>query len=467
MASRAPTIALCVGLAAFVGACATATYRQVPPAAPQDADNSGGGAIGLPSANSDYGTEDVASWGPPGAAAFPPDAAGQNSSDPAARGRYLAVAGDCKSCHTNPGGQEYAGARPIRTPFGIIYSANITPDPKTGIGQWTEADFYRALHKGIAHGGKNLYPVFPYTYFTRMSRADVDSIWAYLQTLPPTYQVKPRNRLPFPLNIRFVLKLWNALFFKSGEFRPNPAMTAEWNRGSYLVWGPGHCGACHTRKNFLGADRNSHALQGGTLDNWVALDLTGDPRRGLAEWSQGDVVEYLRSGRNARAAASGSMQEVIYESTSRMSDADLAAIATYLKTLPPRGADKGVRPPSQSAMRAGQAIYVDSCAACHGQNGEGQPRLFPQLAGDTAVQAKDPTTILRIILEGSRSVPTPAQPSAPAMPMFAGKLSDEEVASVATYVRNSWGNVAPEVSARSAAKMRHNVMTRSNLPTGH
>jgi mono/diheme cytochrome c family protein len=455
--SRVSTIALCVALASFVAACATATYRQVPPAVPQGAANPGGGAIGLPRANSDYGTEDVAAWGPADGASMPLVAAGGQSADPVERGRYLAIAGDCRSCHTNPGGQPFAGARPIRTPFGIIYSANITPDAKTGIGRWTEADFYRAVHNGIAHGGKNLYPVFPYTYFTRMSRSDVDSIWAYLQTLPPTYQVKPPNRLPFPLNIRFLLNLWNALYFHPGEFRANPAMSAEWNRGAYIVWGPGHCGACHTRKNFLGADRNGHALQGGNLDNWVALDLTGDPRRGLASWSEGDIVEYLRSGRNARAAASGSMQEVVYESTSRMSDPDLAAIAAYLKNLPPRRHVKGWNAPSASAMLSGQAIYLDTCAACHGQNGEGQPRMFPPLAGDSAVQAHDPTTTFRIILEGSRSVPTPAKPSAPAMPAFAWKLNDEEIASVATFVRNSWGNSAPQVSSRSVAKLRRKL----------
>jgi mono/diheme cytochrome c family protein len=454
MQSRAPAIAFCIALASFVAACTTESYRREAPAVPQGAANPGGGAIGLPRANADYPSDDVAAWGPPADAAAPPDAAGQFSAEPVARGRYLVDTGDCKACHTNPGGTPFAGARPIRTPFGIIYSANITPDPKTGIGRWTEADFYRAMHKGVAHGGKNLYPVFPYTYFTRMSRADVDAIWAYLLTLPPAYQVKPANKLPFPLNIRFILKLWNALYFRPGEFRPNPAMSAEWNRGAYLVWGPGHCGGCHTPKNFLGADRNGHALQGGIIDNWVALDLTGDERRGLGSWSAGDIVEFLRSGRNARAAASGSMQEVIYDSTSRMSDSDLAAIAAYLKQLPPRRRVRGVRPPSDEAMRAGAAIYTDTCAACHGANGEGQPRHYPALAGDVPVQASDPTTIIRIILEGSRAVPTPAKPTAPGMPALAWKLSDEEIASVATYVRNSWGNSATPVSRGKVAKLR-------------
>jgi len=231
-------------------------------------------------------------------------------------------------------------------------------------------------------------------------------------------------------------------------------MSAEWNRGAYLVWGPGHCGGCHTPKNLLLADRNGHALQGARLNDWVALDLTSDPRRGLASWNKGDIVEYLRSGRNARGTASGAMQEVIYYSTSRMSDSDLAAIATYLKELPPRRHVKGVKPPSEEAMRAGQAIYVDTCSACHGTNGEGQPKHYPTLAGDVAVQASDPTTTLRIILAGSRAVPTPASPSAPGMPAFAWKLDDEEIASVATYVRNAWGNRATQVSRQKVANLR-------------
>jgi len=454
MANRLPDVALCIALTSFVAACATATYRDVPPPIPQGAANAGGGAIGLPPANADDLTSDAAAWGAPQAAAVPPNAAGQFSDDPIARGRYLVDAGDCQSCHTAPGGQPFAGARAIRTPFGIIYSANITPDSKTGIGNWSEADFYRAMHKGIAHGGKNLYPAFPYTYFTRLSRPDVDAIWAYLRTLPPTYQVKPANKLPFSLNIRPLMAIWNALFFRPGEFRPNPAMSAEWNRGAYLVWGPGHCGGCHTPKNLLLADRNGHALQGARLNDWVALDLTSDPRRGLASWNKGDIVEYLRSGRNARGTASGAMQEVIYYSTSRMSDSDLAAIATYLKELPPRRHVKGVKPPGEEAMRAGQAIYVDTCSACHGTNGEGQPKHYPTLAGDVAVQASDPTTTLRIILAGSRAVPTPASPSAPGMPAFAWKLDDEEIASVATYVRNAWGNRATQVSRQKVANLR-------------
>ncbi|MDB5693131.1 MAG: alcohol dehydrogenase [Alphaproteobacteria bacterium] len=442
-----PTLVLGLCLSTFAVAAATA-----PPPAPPPVDP-GGGAIPIPPANADNPTADVTSWAEP-SQAEPANAADRLSADPVLRGRYLAVAGDCKACHTDVGGAPFAGARPIRTPFGIVYSANITPDARTGIGGWTADEFYRAMHKGVGHGGKRLYSVFPYPYFTHMPRADIDALRAYLGTVPAVSQVKPANRLPFPLNIRFLLRIWNALFFHPGELRPDPAKSEAWNRGAYLVWGPAHCGGCHTPKNFLGADRNKHALQGGRLDNWVAVNLTGDPRQGLAGWDKADIAEYLRSGRNSYAAASGSMQEVIYESTSRMSDADLMAIATYLKDLPPGAPKPGGWAPTEAAMRGGAAIFADACAACHVADGSGVPRFFPPLRGDASLQSKDPTTIVRIILEGSRSLPTPARPTPLAMPAFAWKLDDNEIASVATFVRNAWGNSAPAVPASKVAKLR-------------
>jgi mono/diheme cytochrome c family protein len=268
------------------------------------------------------------------------------------------------------------------------------------------------------------------------------------------------------LNIRFLLRLWNALFFHAGTFRPDPARSDEWNRGAYLVWGPGHCGACHTPKNFLGADRNKHALEGGRLDDWVAVNLTGDPRQGLGGWSKADLVEYLRGGRNGHAAASGSMGEVIYFTTSRMSDADLSAIAAYLKDLPAGAPRTTLKPAPGDSMRAGEAIFVDNCAACHRASGHGVPRFFPSLEGDASLQSKDPTTIVRIILEGSRSIPTPAKPTPLAMPAFAWKLDDGEIASVATYVRNAWGNAAPAVAAGKVAKLRRKHGMTTPPPAG-
>ena len=414
---------------------------------------SGGGGVAIPPATDQLPTANLPTWGPPGA---PPDAVDAVSADPVAHGRYLAVTGDCAACHTRVGGAPYAGGRGINTPFGAIFSSNITPDPATGIGAWSADDFYRAIHKGVGHGGKRLYPAFPYPYFTHITRADSDDLFAYLRTVPAVADTPPPNKLPFPLNIRFLMRIWNALFFKPGAFAAEPARSAEWNRGAYLVQGPGHCGACHTPKNFLAADKAGRALQGGKLDNWTAVNLTGDVRDGLGGWSKADIVEYLRTGRNARTSASGGMTEVVYRSTSRMSDADLAAMATYLKDAAPSGRT-APQAADAAAMRAGEAIYLDSCAACHRADGKGVPRLFPPLSGDAAVQSADATTITRMILTGSRSIPTPGAPTPLAMPPYGGKLTNAQVASVATYVRNSWGNAAPAVTASQVAALRRRV----------
>ncbi|HEX4739479.1 MAG TPA: cytochrome c [Allosphingosinicella sp.] len=454
---RRPSLAsFCLGFALIAFAAAAAA----PPAPPDNGADPGGGAVPVPPAGNDDVTADVATWGPP-SAAEPAGAADAHSADPAVRGRYLVDAGDCKSCHTAVGGQPFAGARPIPTPFGQVFSANLTPDAATGIGAWTADHFYRAMHKGRGPHGKHFYPVFPYTHFTQMPRADTDAIYAYLRTLPPVVLKTPPPKIPFPLNIRGLLGIWNALFFHPGEFRPAPAKSEEWNRGAYLVQGPGHCGGCHTPKNFLGADKRKRLYQGGKLDNWVAVNLTEDPRQGLARWSREDVAEYLRAGRNGWSTASGPMQEVIYYSTSRMSDADLLAIATYLKDLPPAAPAVHATPPGAAQMQAGAAIFADTCAGCHKANGEGNPGLFPPLAGNASVQSKDPTTLVRIVLQGSRSVPTPAKPTPLAMPAFAWKLGDGEIAAVTTFIRNSWGNEAPAVGPGKVAKLRRKYSSRS------
>ncbi|MEJ0066241.1 MAG: cytochrome c [Caulobacteraceae bacterium] len=214
----------------------------------------------------------------------------------------------------------------------MIYSANITSDRDTGIGAWTGDQFYRAMHEGVGAHGENLYPALPYVWFSRITRADDDAILAYLKTTPAVSYTPPANQLPFPLNIRFFVGGWNLLFFRPHEFQADPGQSAEWNRGAFLVTGPGHCGACHTPKNFLGADKSNQALRGGDLDNWVAPDLTENTRTGLGRWSVDDIVEFLKTGRNAHAGAGGSMAEVVSYSTSLMSDQDRHAIAVYLKS---------------------------------------------------------------------------------------------------------------------------------------
>jgi mono/diheme cytochrome c family protein len=369
------------------------------------------------------------------------------------RGRYLTIAGDCASCHTARGGRPFQGGLGLQTPFGIIYSANLTSDRENGIGTWNADQFFRALHDGIAPGGKHLYPALPYPHFTIVTRADSDAILAFLKTVPPAHYAPPANRLPFPVDIRASLIGWNAVNFSPHGFRGNPAMSPEWNRGAYLVEGLGHCGACHTPKNLLGAELNRKAYQGAVIENWVAPDLTGNPRTGLGRWSSADIVQFLRTGRNAHANASGLMGEVVAYSTSLLSDSDLKAIATYVKSLPSSPAASSPAPDA-SAMRRGSAVFFDACTACHLAGGKGQPGMFPPLRGSAVAQQNDPTGVIRLILGGTRTAPTQSRPSFQSMPSFAWKLSDQEVADVATYVRNYWGNRARSVDAHQVAKVR-------------
>ena len=369
------------------------------------------------------------------------------------QGRSLAIAGDCVSCHTRVGGLPFAGGLGLRTPFGLVYSANITSDRGKGIGAWTPDQFYSALHDGVAPGGKHLYPALPYPHFTMLRRADTDAILAFLKTVPAVSYTQPANRLPFPLNVRLALIGWNAINFRPHGFVADPARSAQWNRGAYLVEGPGHCGACHTPKTLLGAERNDAALQGAELDSFVAPNLTGDRRTGLGAWSVADIVEYLHTGRSARSNAAGQMGEVVAYSTSLMPQPDLVAIATYLKSLPAVAEPVGGAP-DPAAIRAGGAVFEDACTACHLEGAKGQTRMFPPLAGSAAVQQGDPAGVIRFILAGARTAPTLSRPSFQSMPSFAWKLSDQEVADVATYIRNSYGNRADPVRASEVSKLR-------------
>jgi len=376
------------------------------------------------------------------------------------RGQALTIAGDCMSCHLRDGGQPFAGGLGLNTPFGVIYSANITPDRDTGIGAWTSAQFYGAMHNGVGAHGENLYPAFPYPWFSRASRADDDAIFAYLKTIPAVNYAPPANRLPFPLNIRFMVKFWNLLFFRPHDFQADPGQTAEWNHGSDLVNGLAHCGGCHTPVNFLGAAEANRAMQGGELDSWVAPDLTTNVRAGLGGWSVDDITEYLRTGRNARAGAGGSMAEVVSYSTSLMSDQDLHAIAVYLKNLN-ASPDGGLPAADAGAMQRGAAIYSDACASCHLEDGVGQPRFFPPLGHDAMLQQADPVGLEHLILAGGRIGPTATRPSPLTMPSFAWKLTDSEIADVSTYIRNSWGNRAASVSASKVSDLRRRLGLRT------
>jgi mono/diheme cytochrome c family protein len=380
------------------------------------------------------------------------------------RGRYLTVAGDCASCHTVPGsGQPFAGGRSIETPFGVVVGANITPDPETGIGAWSDELFLSALREGKGHGGALLYPAMPYPYYTKVTERDALAIRAFLNTVQPVPNRVVSNQLPFPFDVREEMKVWNALYFKTGEFKPDAAKSAEWNRGAYLVEGLGHCGACHTPKTTLGGDDPKHAFEGYMLQGWFAPNITNDNVSGLGGWSVADIVSYLKSGHNAVSAATGIMAEEISLSSSKMSDADLTAIATYLKDLPGQAASS---PEAVSAsdptMVAGGAIYADECSACHGMDGKGVPFLFPSLAGSPNVRSTDPTSLIRVLMEGARSVATAGEPTSPGMPWFAWKLNDAELAAVLTYVRNSWGSSASAVTADQVKSARAAMLGSAN-----
>lgn len=369
-------------------------------------------------------------------------------------GQYLVRLGDCLSCHLRADGEPFAGGLALNTPFGTIYSSNISSDPGHGIGNWTPDQFYRAMHDGIGSRGQHLYPAFPYPWFRNLSRDDDDALLAYLKTTPPVAYDPPGNQLIFPMNIRASVSVWNLLSLRQEPAsQPPQGAPPEWSHGEALVRGPGHCSACHTPRNLWGADKKSHDFQGGLLDNFVAPDLTGNRRTGLGRWSIDDITEYLRTGRNARAAAGGPMGDVVTYSTSLITDEDRHAIAIYLKSLPP-SPDVDVAAPDTASMKRGAAIFSDACTACHLENAVGQPTIFPPLGNNAVAQQNDPTSVLHIILAGIRVGPSPTRPSPLTMPSFAWKLTDQQIADVSTYVRNSWGNRASAVSASRVAKLR-------------
>lgn len=370
------------------------------------------------------------------------------------RGRYLAAAADCAACHTDGSDGAYAGGRTIQTPFGVVAASNITPDKQTGIGNWTDAQFDAAVREGRRPDGSRLYPAMPYPYFRKMSREDVAAIRVYLQSVPPVHHAVDSNRLPFPFDIRASMALWDALYFSDQPFRSDPHQSAEWNRGAYLVQGPGHCAACHTPKSMLGGDRSNQALQGYSLQGWFAPDITDDQTLGLGSWSEADIAAYLRSGHNRVAAASGPMAEVVADGSSQLADSDLRAIAVYLKSTQEESRPARALAANTPEMRAGAAIYHDVCSACHQLNGAGVAYLIPDLAAAPSVASREPTSIIRVLLHGSRSVATQAEPTGASMPSFGRQLTDTEIAAVATYIRNSWGHAATEVTASDVHKAR-------------
>jgi mono/diheme cytochrome c family protein len=383
------------------------------------------------------------------------DAQAEIAAEQVARGKALTDAGDCASCHTKDAAKPFAGGKRIDTPFGGIYSPNLTPDRDSGLGGWSDDDFYRALRFGVAPDGSRYYPAFPYPNFTKLTRQDIGAIRTYLATLAPVKNSPPPPELRWPLNYRILMRGWNWLFFKPGILMPDQQKSAEWNRGRYLVEGPGHCGACHTPKNMFGADKRGQAFGGGLVQGMFAPRLDAAPRSGLKSWSVEDIAEYLQSGRNGRSHAGELMSEVVVNSTSKMSDTDVRAIAVYLKDLPAGAAEPSPSaPPPATAMTDGEKLYKGACIACHEADGSGAPRIYPPLPGNANLQSGDPSSTLRVILDGAQTVTTPRAPNKGSMPAYDAKLGDQEIADVATYIRNAWGNAAPVVTAEQVAKAR-------------
>jgi mono/diheme cytochrome c family protein len=376
------------------------------------------------------------------------------------RGRYLSILSDCGGCHTAKGDRPFAGGRPIETPFGNIVSPNITPNLDMGIGAWTDDQFDAAVRRGLGRDGTHLYPAMPYNAYTRMSRDDVLAIRAYLNSVEPVRKSREPNTLSFPFNVRTLMAVWNRLYFSAGEFMPDPTKSAEWNRGKFIVDGPAHCGGCHTPKTMLGGDRADQYLQGANLQGWSAPDITNNRRTGLGGWAVEDISLYLKTGHNRLTAATGPMAEAVELSTSMLSAADTMSIAAYLKTLPGKVDKNAPTAVEANMMVVGNAIYRDQCSACHGIAGEGVPHLFPSLSKSAMLRSDDPTTVIRMVLRGARSVGTDAEPTAPGMPSYGYLLNDRQVAAVLNYVRNSWGAAALPIEAKDVTRVRSETSWR-------
>ncbi|AWN54215.1 cytochrome c [Methylobacterium sp. 17Sr1-1] len=383
------------------------------------------------------------------------------SSDLVEKGRYLATAGDCVACHTAPGGKPYAGGLTINFPGGIgkLATPNITPDKQTGIGSWSDDDFRRAMHQGITKNGSYLYPAFPFPWYTRLSDEDVAAIKAYLFSLEPVNAPRKPTDIAFPFSIREGLLAWRLAFFTEGRFKPDPKASDEVNRGAYLVEGPGHCGACHNGSKLVGASQWSGYLEGGTIDGWYAPNLSGDDNQGLGKWSEDQLTTYLKTGAAPGRAGvvAGPMRQVIEESLSKMTDADVRAIAIYLKTLAPKPTyTPDVKSDFKSASAApGADTYLNRCVACHRPDGQGQPGAIPPLAGNGAVLAKGPETVIRVILGG-----LDAKGEYAAMPAVGVGMTDAEIANVTNYVRQTFGNQAPPTAEPGqVAKLRAETQT--------
>jgi len=385
-------------------------------------------------------------------------------------GKYVAVLGDCAACHTAAGGQPFAGGVPFSTPVGTVYSSNITPDRDSGIGNYSFADFVRVMRLGVTPDGTRLYPAMPYTAYAKVPDEDLQDLFAYLQSgLAPVEQARRPSTIPWPLSMRWPLALWNLAFHHNSRFVADGSKDEQWNRGAYLVQGLTHCGTCHTPRGIAFEEvdvtgKSDLYLSGTDFDGTSPINLRGNIGDGLGRWSASDIAELLKSGRNPHSAVTGPMADVVRDSTQYMTEQDVAAIATYLKSLSPAPED---RRPAFAANDAtirtivagnerstGGRIYMDSCAACHRLSGSGESFAFPTLAGNSSVLNSDPSSLIAVILNGARLPSTAAAPTGLAMPPFGWRYGDADIAKLATFVRANWGNSAPPVTAAQVANVR-------------
>lgn len=375
-----------------------------------------------------------------------------------ARGAYLAKAGDCMACHTTRGGPAYAGGRALQTPFGSVVTPNITSDRDTGIGSWSADDFWRALHNGKARDGRLLYPAFPYTNYTKITRDDADALYAYFQSVPAVRQENLPHQLRFPYNLQIMLAGWRALYFRPAVFHEQSGQSVAWNRGAYLVEGLGHCSACHATRNTLGASGDT--LSGGLIPilGWYAPSLTSDGEAGLGGWMPEHVTALLKTGVSPRATVFGPMAEVVQRSLQYLDDADIAAMSAYLRALPaaPQRSDyeRDKSDEARAFLAAGAKLYKDHCIDCHGAHGEGKPPGYPPLDGNRALTMTEAVNPVRIVLNGGFAPGTAGNPRPYGMPPFGHVLSDVEVAQVVSYLRGSWSNNAPPVTSIDVNKYR-------------
>lgn len=381
-------------------------------------------------------------------------------------GKYILYTGGCISCHTRASGPDLAGGVPIETPFGLLYTTNITPDIETGIGGWSIEEFSHAMRKGTLPDGSHLYPAFPYTSYTLMSDQDIELLYDYLMSIPPERYEPPENALRFPFNQRWLIGVWKRLFFDEGRFEPRPDASRQWNRGAYLVEGLGHCSACHTPRGFLGNEKQQLAMTGATyLDDiegnsltWSATNLT-QADSGLGLWSNDHIEEYLKLGFSERAGVFGPMNRVVLNSTSHLNDDDLRAMAVYLKSLPALEQAMQGSAPAPDVLRRGEIVYDVHCGICHLPDGQGSNTTGPPLVGSAVTLAPDPASLINITLYGAQLPPEPVSPQWQArrwnvMEPYHDQLSDTEIAEVLTYIRNAWTNAGSEVTVEQVRRQR-------------